>query len=205
VTIEGGEWTLHSCGGRRFGFPPDLAGITFGRAFIDAARRAMRGASTPITQDVTINGGRVILTSVEVIATVPGPRVFALTWAPVLIEPLATRFAEGLARRAREAPLVALVAAVPEGLDANGWRAAVLAVAEARSIGDLSSVFVDGAMSEATKALSGSRDVGGGESRIYPMARLAVAAYRRAVAPQGPRPAPLRRKAPGLPIDMGEG
>ncbi len=39
-------------------------------------------------------------------------------------------------RRAREAPIVALVNAVPEGLDPIGWRAAVLAVDEAHSDSD---------------------------------------------------------------------
>lgn len=51
-------------------------------------------------------------------------------------------------RRAREAPLVALVSQVPEGLDATGWRAAVLAYRETKK-----SRPVDGTAATVIRAL----------------------------------------------------
>ncbi|MEK9646169.1 MAG: hypothetical protein VW547_11560 [Alphaproteobacteria bacterium] len=219
VTIGGGEWTLHSCGARRFGFPPDLAGLTLGRAFIDAARRAMRGPATPITQDVTIDGVRVILTSVEVIATVPGPRVFALAWEPVSPVIKSSTFSRmidesdadfryrirSIVRAESEAPLVALVAAVPEGLDPVGWRAAVLAVAEATSRDENRATRMRAPDTIDEDVIAWLRATIGKPCDLptWTTRRRMHDAYRRAIAPQGPRPAPFRRKAPGLPVDDG--
>jgi hypothetical protein len=91
-------------------------------------------------------------------------------------------------RRNREAPLVALVAAVPEGLDPVGWRAAVLAAAERypETSGRGSAQWV-----RTVSALlrSGDHVPPGSLTSVV----LAVVAYRRALAPQDPRPVPERK------------
>lgn len=108
-------------------------------------------------------------------------------------------------RRAREAPLVALVANVPEGLDANGWRAAVLAVHEHFPHSSL--VGPPGTWAKNSDfgawlrlALAGSLPM----RAASPYAQ-GLDAYRRGVQPPPARPAPHRRRAPGLPLDSGEG
>lgn len=116
-------------------------------------------------------------------------------------------------RRAAEAPLVALVAAVPEGLDPIGWRAAVLAFVENapqdKAVREcaLSHVNEAGAVIEGF-VLDGAEPTA---IRPHPDDRVTFTAatmwavcdaYARAVAPQGPRPAPERRKSPGLPLDV---
>lgn len=107
-------------------------------------------------------------------------------------------------RRAKEAPLVALVVAVPEGLDARGWTAAVLAFREALPSTPSNSAAEAWDKMGMTASL---RDVArsavsfhiGGSSLVD----VAATAYACAIAPPGPRPAPFRRKAPGLPVDDG--
>jgi hypothetical protein len=101
---------------------------------------------------------------------------------------------------------VALVANVPEGLDASGWRAAVLATVEA----DRESA-IRGAASESLRddfaetIRTVHRAVTTGQQWIAFRWGTGCAAYARALVPQSPRPAPYRRKSPGLPLDMGEG
>lgn len=118
-------------------------------------------------------------------------------------------------RRAREAPLVALVNAVPEGLDPNGWRAAVLGYSDTPApegvldkiprLGPMLVAFV------ALRAKGVAVDVAA-ERLFWEAAENdddmatgrvveAMRSYARAVAPQGPRPKPERRRAPGLPVD----
>lgn len=100
-------------------------------------------------------------------------------------------------RREREAPLVALVAAVPEGLDPIGWRAAVLAETDG----------IDPRMVDHGKILAAlpvallgdDRDTSGG------WWLKGCAAYQRAIAPHK-APPPERRqggKAVRLTVDDG--
>ena len=108
-----------------------------------------------------------------------------------------------LDRRAREAPLVALVAAVPEGLDPVGWRAAVLAAVEADGPDRAMSWMASTLPSVLRKAQEDDPRLGFGR-KLTPF----VDAYRRAMAPQGPRPVPERRiggRAVRLVVDNGEG
>jgi hypothetical protein len=95
-------------------------------------------------------------------------------------------------RRAREAPLVALVNAVPDGLDANGWRAAVLAVHEVfphKALAGPRGAWADGAGPGLAAAIRG-------ECRVRDDAPYAsgIAAYRRAIAPHK-APPPERKGA----------
>jgi hypothetical protein len=103
-------------------------------------------------------------------------------------------------RVATEAPLVALVAAVPDGLDARGWTAAVLAHVEHLRCGSISIQWAELARDFETWLRAELQRASGSE-----YARDAAAAYRRAIAPPGPRPAPFVRHLPGLPCDMGDG
>lgn len=125
-------------------------------------------------------------------------------------------------RRAREAPLVALMNTVPEGLDANGWRAAVLAVNE---IGGFNFAADDagkrltltlraylGVLATGHEtALAIAEDVFREDcdnveqrSRSRQVAHP-INAYRRAIAPPGPRPKAERRtRALRLVLDHGE-
>ena len=85
-------------------------------------------------------------------------------------------------RRAREAPLVALVADVPEGLDARGWRAAVLACVEVQSPETVARWIEDGSLRQwVIDAI-----------RVKARGPAAHAAYLRAIASPGPRPQPER-------------
>jgi hypothetical protein len=97
-------------------------------------------------------------------------------------------------RYRREAPLVALVNACPEGLDPRGWQAAVLAAAEVVLRGEW----------HPDEALAFGKHV---EAAIRSDGCLlafedAHAAYHRALQPTT-RPVPFRRRAPGLPCDDG--
>ena len=94
-------------------------------------------------------------------------------------------------RRAAEAPLVALVAAVPKGLDPVGWRAAVLAVHEASGDRPTPDAWAD---AECEKALRIMVAIGVAADAYSDIEQLALDAYARAVAPQGPRPAPERKR-----------
>jgi len=118
------------------------------------------------------------------------PRGLA-TVAPAVLAP----YFAAIARRHREAPLIALVAAVPEGLDPVGWRAAVLSIHER----------CPEVVSHAAMKFKGAvrRDILANTTPEPCAVADAIAAYRRAIAPQGPRPPPERRRAPGLPCDDG--
>lgn len=96
---------------------------------------------------------------------------------------------EVFSRHAREASLVALVASVPAGLDANGWRAAVLAYVERTKTTVSREFWRD---HRTIIMLDIERNDDNANAR----------AYRRAVAPPGPRPKPERRKPAGLPVDV---
>jgi hypothetical protein len=121
-------------------------------------------------------------------------------------------------RRAKEAPLVALVANVPEGLDANGWRAAVLGFTDhpapvnafekvprlANALREFVTVLAvaRAPMADVAEAIVDTQpDDDMRTGRVL----QALHAYARAIAPPGSRPAPFCRKPPGLPLDMGEG
>jgi len=99
------------------------------------------------------------------------------------------------ARRQKEAALVALVAAVPEGLDPVGWRAAVLA--EVEGPGHLTSSEASEFGAQVEAAVRG-RDV-----MAFPHAS---AAYQRAIAP-APKVdrvrATWKTRGPVLPCDNG--
>jgi hypothetical protein len=97
-----------------------------------------------------------------------------------------------ITRCAQEAPLVALANAVPDGLDARGWTAAVLAVWEGVRLHP-----------PAEQLAEWIQDASPRDERTDG-SYLAHSEYHRAIAPLGPRPAPYRRKAPGLPLDMGD-
>ena len=94
-------------------------------------------------------------------------------------------------RRAADAPLVALVAAVPPGLDPIGWRAAVLAVHEVSGDVATPDAWAD---AECEKALRIMVAIGVAADAYSDIEQLALDAYARAVAPQGPRPAPERKR-----------
>ena len=105
-------------------------------------------------------------------------------------------------RRQREAPLVALVNACPEGLDPVGWRAGVLAYAEMfRSDAD----FHWFRKSDMPHVLAVIRD---GEKSTGMNIRVFVDAYQRALAPRA-KVAPERKgmtwktRGPALPVDDG--
>jgi uncharacterized membrane protein len=98
-------------------------------------------------------------------------------------------------RRNREAPLVALVAAVPEGLDPIGWQAAVLAEAEGPGHLTSSEAREFGAQVEAA--------VRGRDVMAFPNA---LAAYQRSIAPAHPVDrvrATWKTRGPVLPCDNG--
>lgn len=111
-------------------------------------------------------------------------------------------------RRAVEAPLVALVAAVPEGLDPVGWRAAVLALHEHHVEGyggrsderaRAETIAVAGHLTvmlqQFAAALSRGMAVEDAQRTAMNGRCLAMTtAYARAVAPQGPRPKPERKR-----------
>lgn len=101
-------------------------------------------------------------------------------------------------RRRRDTPLVALVNAVPEGLDATGWRAAVLAVREEYLDGD---AWTMRAVIEHTATC-----LRGQGEPVSETTRRAIAAYRRAIEPhKAPPRQPLtwKRRGPALPVDDG--
>lgn len=115
-------------------------------------------------------------------------------------------------RRAREAPLVALVNAVPEGLDANGWRAAVLAVDEANSRDQRREdrCRAAGTIHEDAIAWLIANKGRPCDLPTWTTRRKMHDAYARAIAPKGPRPAPERKGAtwrergPRIVVDHGE-
>ena len=101
-------------------------------------------------------------------------------------------------RRAAEAPLVALVAAVPKGLDPIGWRAAVLAVRECYLDDPKTAMAVAGHLASVL--------LGDCEATSVTLQGASVA-YDRAIAPQGPRPSPERKiggRAVRLTVDDGQ-
>jgi hypothetical protein len=121
-------------------------------------------------------------------------------------------------RRTKDAPLVALVANVPDGLDANGWRAAVLGFTDhpapvnafekvprlANALREFVTVLAvaRAPMADVAEAIVDTQpDDDMRTGRVL----QALHAYARAIAPPGSRPAPFCRKPPGLPLDMGEG
>ena len=112
-------------------------------------------------------------------------------------------------RRQREAPLVALVAACPEGLDPNGWRAAVLAINETQGDFDGSGVdlWIGHKCTAAVRLfVGGSRSAPDSEAVAWSMQDVAVHAYRRALTPAA-KVAPERRSggkaAPVIVCDAG--
>jgi len=88
-------------------------------------------------------------------------------------------------RRKREAGLVELANAVPEGLDPVGWRAAVLALDEAKIAVNASSLEWWIRQEPASREPE------------------AVAAYRRAVAPHKAPPPERKQRGPRLTVDDG--
>lgn len=111
---------------------------------------------------------------------------------PVAAKPPLDPHAE---RRAREAPLVALVAAVPEGLDPVGWRAAVLQNAE-RGIYNmrdpLQSAEFFRSWPNCEAAIREVAATGTIRSGFGECARSAANAYRRALTRQPPPMRPGR-------------
>ena len=107
-------------------------------------------------------------------------------------------------RRNREAQLVALVAAVPEGLDPIGWRAAVLGAHEMRQTAACSWPAAAGLL-EGRTFKSTDREWLIGLLRMsadHPV----VAAYQRAITPAPPVPrvrATWKTRGPVLPVDDG--
>jgi hypothetical protein len=168
------------------------------------------GRSQADKHDVEFFAGEMALSAAEVrvglLATAAGIGAVALlTWV--------CGMTPGARRPAQEAPLVALVAAVPAGLDPAGWRAAVLAANEsfAPLRGDIEHAEEWGeklARGLASALSGGDEDAVVQATKARPGSWTAVAvlkgcrAYARAIAPRGPRPAPFRRRAPGLPLDI---
>ena len=108
-------------------------------------------------------------------------------------------------RRAAEAPLVALVKAVPEGLDPLGWRAAVLGLRErhlsnglgahanAATVADAAHLTV--MLQRFAAAIARGELVEKAQAAATNSRCLAMtAAYASAMAPPGPRPAPERKR-----------
>jgi len=95
-------------------------------------------------------------------------------------------------RREAEAPLVALVATVPEGLDPNGWRAAVLAAYE-----DVSGQF-SGPLDSQEFGAHCEAAIRGGGLDAFADARHA---YRRAIAPHKAPPPVRKTRGVSLPCD----
>lgn len=111
----------------------------------------------------------------------------------------------GDARRQREAPLLALVAAVPEGLDPIGWRAGLAALTENRA--GLGRMLPDGLaafmMTKANRIVecikNGSDPASHEATGIGTMLR----AYRRAIAPHRAPPPERKQRGPRLTVDDG--
>lgn len=111
-------------------------------------------------------------------------------------------------RRNREAQLVALVAAVPEGLDPIGWRAAVLACVEHRN-GNASDVKTETFYYALLRAHHGAAR-GETKNRLFISCgnpfECAVDSYLRAITPAAPVPrvrATWKTRGPVLPVDDG--
>lgn len=101
-------------------------------------------------------------------------------------------------RRVREAPLVALVAAVPEGLDPVGWRAAVLAVDEYWKVRRCD-VNTEGTSFWLPRVLRGEV-----QARPSSAVEAGLLAYRRALA-SSPKVEPERRRGgPVVVVDRGD-
>lgn len=109
-------------------------------------------------------------------------------------------------RLAREAPLVALVNNVPEGLDPVGWRAAVLAVDEAHIMSSKARVRWD--YERLSEWLPTVLEKGMDECDAGAPYADGLAAYRRAVAPhKAPtrQPRSWRDVGPRLTVDIDDG
>jgi hypothetical protein len=100
-------------------------------------------------------------------------------------------------REGREAPLVALVNACPEGLDPDGWRAAVLACHETTGTDDTIWFVRD----ENGSGRSIERQLR--EARTPEHEPLLVAAYQRALAPRAKVPPERKRRGPAIVVDDG--
>jgi hypothetical protein len=100
-------------------------------------------------------------------------------------------------RRQREAALVALVNACPEGLDPDGWRAAVLACHETTGTDDTIWFVRD----ENGSGRSIERQLR--EARTPEHEPLLVAAYQRALAPRAKVPPERKRRGPAIVVDDG--
>jgi hypothetical protein len=167
---------------------------------------------------ISVNGDRVYVAHIQTHqvwarARTEQPRLNLTGWALVEDNRAVTvSFRAGLEpnteRRAQEAPLVALVANVPEGLDANGWRAGVAALGENTGVGRM---LPDGV--GAFFMVNGNRiekhiRAGTTPEPSEPTGvHTVVNAYRRAIALPAPRPKPKRRiggRAVRLVLDMGE-
>lgn len=110
------------------------------------------------------------------------------------------REAEVAERIKREAPLVALVAAVPEGLDPTAWRAAVLAATERYPMSDIGTWRDRFVREVADLCRSGAFVPPGTLTAVV----LAVTAYRRALAPhKAPPPERHIQQVRVLPCDAG--
>jgi hypothetical protein len=102
-------------------------------------------------------------------------------------------------RAKREAPLVALMNACPEGLDPVGWRAAVLAMHE--NGGGLAGVafFHRDEIGERISIERQLRD-----DEVFTLAgEIAVPAYRRAIAPRVKVAPERKRRGPAIVVDDG--
>lgn len=120
-------------------------------------------------------------------------------------------------RRAKEAPLVALVNACPERLDPVGWRCALLGYTDHPAPEDVFAKVprLASMLREFVALRTAGMSVEAAADRLFWIAAKeddematgrvvqAMRNYARAIAPQGPRPAPERRRAPGLPVDDG--
>lgn len=167
----------------------DIAGeVADGDPFVARVESACRDRGVVVAGVALGDGKSTTLQGFVCSFGMAGHRLTAkLVCAPVRVVAEMTPEAK---RRAAEAPLVALVNTVPKGLDPVGWRAAALAVWEGVRLHPLPGQLVEWIRCEAPR-----------EERTDG-SWLAHSEYLRAVAPQGPRPKPERRRAPGLPLDV---
>ena len=102
-------------------------------------------------------------------------------------------------RAKREAPLVALVNACPEGLNPVGWRAAVLALHEPRSGVEGVAFFHRDEIGERINIERQLRD-----DEVFTLAgEIAVPAYRRAIVPRAKVAPERKQRGPAIVVDDG--